>query len=306
VSAGDDARAGGHDPDDADLQLGGMRALFREMRDATDEEPAPGGLDALMAAARAQVQAPARVAASASVVTTRPGLLARMNAWLGALARQPAFAGAAMLVVVASVGGVLYLRGGAKVAGQEAAPTRRTEALPAASPPPTGGLERATATLEQEAPPGAPAATTNAAGDTLPAASPVSPAARPATRSPARPPAKIASDDAVVLDPALAAPVTERAPADAPAFGEAVAAAGPRKAVSGTGVGGASAGAADGDVLVRTEKPRAPGEPAAAVRAAAARGDCATARKLAAPLSASVRDALIANDASVRRCLQTP
>lgn len=306
------------DVDDADLQLGGMRALLREMRDATDQEPSPGGLDALMAAARAQVQPPARaVVASASVVTTRPGPLARLSGWLGALARQPAFAAAAMLVVVASVGGVLYLRGGGKVAGQEAAaPARRSEGpseVPSAAPSAANGASLGAATGAR----GSASAEAHAATAAEPARDLVAPSApagltqppapAPPVRPAARPPTEIASDKAAPTQAreGRAAPKPDAThaaePIDAPTFGDALAAAGPSK---GTGAGGASAGASEEDVAVRSEKPREQADPHAALRAAAARGDCATVRTLAAKLAGAERDRLIATDADVRRCLQ--
>lgn len=280
------ARGGDGDELDDTPDFGSMRAMFRDMAAATDEEPAAGGLDALMAAARARVAPPA------------PGPMARFATWFTALARQPAFAAAATLVVVASVGGLLYVRGG-RMPERSAAPASvatgaaasGSAAMPAADAP----------APVAPPPPVAPAAAE------VPAATVATPIEQ--RRADAKPAARAASGaTATVTDADMARLLDETREENEPDFS-------PKDSAGG---GEASAATADEAVTVTVDKPkessRAPTEPpatesakpaarAAAVRAAAERGDCATARTLAATLTPAERSAVRAASKAVAACL---
>lgn len=318
AAAGGDGGDAARDGDDA--EYGGMRDMFRQMREATDEEPPAAGLEALLAAARAQTPGRAAVAAQ-SAVMARPGLLARASAWIGALARQPAFAGAAMLVVVASVGGVLYSRGGPKVAGQSAAPAVADRAAGAFDGATAGSGAASRADLRLE---------TAVAGSAAPAARP-----DPAPAPPTVPPALAASTDPAASKKAAPAPIKDAPPTsttsttgttvagvgktgdfveiaqgDATVGPESTAGGGPMRSPSTTDKPAPSDDDAEEGRDIHREvadgatTPSSAAHNLAAVRAAAARGDCASARKLAQQVAAAELERLIESDADVRRCLQ--
>lgn len=104
------------DADGADGELAREVDSFKQLRSAvaeyaraTEVEPPSRGVDELLAAARQR--APARPAAVVPVAAGGGGLWARLRAWLAPIAAHPALASAAMVVVVAVVGGVLYVKG---------------------------------------------------------------------------------------------------------------------------------------------------------------------------------------------------
>ena len=126
------------DADDASGEverLRRMRGAFREYARATDEEPPSRGLDELMAAARA------RVASRPAVEPVRVSLWARLRRWFTVVLAHPALASAAVVMLIAGVAGVLYVRGKIKVDSvpavrtEQTAGSSRTEAVPA---PPAG------------------------------------------------------------------------------------------------------------------------------------------------------------------------
>lgn len=102
-----------------------VRSAVAEYARATEVEPPSRGLDELLAAARQR--APARPAAVIPVSSV--GLWARLRAWLAPIAAHPALASAAMVVMVAVVGGVLWVKGRSGVTESEVsrAPQATTE-----------------------------------------------------------------------------------------------------------------------------------------------------------------------------------
>jgi hypothetical protein len=108
-----------------------MRGVFADYARATEIEPPSRGMDELLAAARSRT--PARAAVAPEV----PGFWARVRAWLQPIAAHPAMASAAMVIVVAVIGGVLYVKGKANVADQEvASPPMRAQQDVGAAPVP--------------------------------------------------------------------------------------------------------------------------------------------------------------------------
>lgn len=286
------APPGDDDELDDPAAFGSMRAMFRDMAAATDEEPSSRGLDALMAAARAQVAPPA------------PGPMARFAAWFSALARQPAFGAAVTLVAVASVGGILAMRGGAPPERSAAPATEavvaRAEGAATVAPAPTGGAGRgggaAPVVLSPAPPVESPPAPAPAKVDGR-----VAPTMKPAASSSKAGPAPVAEakklDEDRSPEPAMAADVATTVTEDFDAVGDST--------MAGAGGGGASRGdapTAPAAPITRSTT-AAPAERGAAVRAAAERGDCATARRLASSLSSAERRALRAASKAVAACL---
>jgi hypothetical protein len=109
-----------------------MRGAIAEYARATDVEPPTRGMDELMAAARA------RATARPAVAPESPSFWARLRAWFAPIAAHPAMASAAMLVLVAGVASVLYMKG--RVTGaSDTAPARDTALASGSStgsPPP--------------------------------------------------------------------------------------------------------------------------------------------------------------------------
>jgi hypothetical protein len=175
------------DADGADGELAREVESFQQLRGAvaeyaraTEVEPPSRGVDELLAAARQR--APARPAAVVPVAAGGGGLWARLRAWLAPLAAHPALASAAMVIVVAVVGGVLYVKGRGGVTegsvGGEQAPaetlsqgsatmtttdkndhgmvaglddTRQTETAPVQTPTPTPTVQQMTPPPEDPA-----------------------------------------------------------------------------------------------------------------------------------------------------------
>ena len=103
--------------DDAEVDsLRRVRSAVAEYARATDVEPPSRGLDELMAAARARV---AHAAAAVAPVAT-PGFWARARAWFAPIARHPALASGAAVVLIGGLAGVLYLKAGVTGAEHEA------------------------------------------------------------------------------------------------------------------------------------------------------------------------------------------
>jgi hypothetical protein len=116
------------DADSADGELAREVESYKRVRSAiasyaraTEVEPPARGVDELLAAARQR--APARTA----VAPESPGWWARLRAWLAPIAAHPALASAAMVVVVAAIGGVLYVKGKGQVAEPEVGAARPAE-----------------------------------------------------------------------------------------------------------------------------------------------------------------------------------
>jgi len=120
----------GADSDDGELageveSYRRIRGAIADYARATEVEPPRRGLDELMAAARSR--APARTA----VAPEPPGFWARLRAWLQPIVAHPALASAAMVIVVAGVAGVLYVKGRVDPAVPEAAPSATVDYEPA-------------------------------------------------------------------------------------------------------------------------------------------------------------------------------
>ena len=108
-----------------------VRSAVAEYARATEVEPPSRGLDELLAAARQR--APARPAAV--IPPSGVGLWARLRAWLAPIAAHPALASAAMVVVVAVVGGVLWVKGRSGVTEGEVTRGTQTERKLGPTPP---------------------------------------------------------------------------------------------------------------------------------------------------------------------------
>jgi hypothetical protein len=87
-----------------------VRGAIADYARATEVEPPARGVDELLAAARQRA-----VARPAAVAPEAIGFWARLRAWLAPIAAHPALASAAMVVLVAGVAGVLYVKGKTKV-----------------------------------------------------------------------------------------------------------------------------------------------------------------------------------------------
>jgi hypothetical protein len=91
-----------------------VRGAIADYARATEVEPPSRGLDELLAAARQ------RAAARPAAVAPEPaGFWARLRAWLAPITSHPALASAAMVVLVAGVAGVLYMKGKTPVSETE-------------------------------------------------------------------------------------------------------------------------------------------------------------------------------------------
>ena len=88
-----------------------LRSVFAEMRESLAEEPPARGMEALLAAAAANVAKP--VARRAAVVEPELGFFAKMRAGWMQLMAHPGMMAAAGLVVVAGVAGTIYFKTGA-------------------------------------------------------------------------------------------------------------------------------------------------------------------------------------------------
>lgn len=108
---------------------GELRAMLRELPE--DEPPQAVSARLLHAAAEA---APKK-RATAIELGGEPGLWARVLQFFRPLVANPAFAAAAMLVLVAGVAGALYLGGNVEVSRPTATSDRADEAPPAAAAP---------------------------------------------------------------------------------------------------------------------------------------------------------------------------
>jgi hypothetical protein len=106
-------------PDDDDEErYRTLRGAIADYARATEVEPPSRGLDELMAAARA------RVATRTPVEAARPGVWARLRAWL---AVHPALASAAVMVLVGGIAGIAYVKQGGVEVTQEAGVVQREE-----------------------------------------------------------------------------------------------------------------------------------------------------------------------------------
>jgi hypothetical protein len=153
------------EPDaDGDAEVESLRRLrgaVAEYARATELEPPSRGLDELMAAARARVAH----AAPAVVPATSTGFWARARAWFTPIARHPALASAAAVVVIGGLAGVLYVKGitgaertaSVEVPAEEAAGARVAhEQAPTPATPATGSAQGMMVTLDdrvQDVPP---------------------------------------------------------------------------------------------------------------------------------------------------------
>jgi hypothetical protein len=154
----------------ADVELAGelerMRALrgaLRSWHTETEAEPS-GGIDDLLAAARAQAAKAQPVRAAAAEPPRSPGLWERLHRWMAPLLAHPGMAAAATLVLVVGVAGTLYLTSGSQLAeptaGRVAVEDTPEEALgpppaaPMAPAPPGSDVATAEAPKEESAAPG--------------------------------------------------------------------------------------------------------------------------------------------------------
>jgi hypothetical protein len=99
-----------------------LRSVFAEMRESLAEEPPARGMEALLAAAAANVAKPAT--RRAAVVEPEPGFFAKLrDGWMRLMA-HPGMMAAAGLVVVAGVAGTIYFKTGAVDGGASENETR--------------------------------------------------------------------------------------------------------------------------------------------------------------------------------------
>src|SRR5688572_5721513 len=157
------ARAAAQAQVESDAGLAGelerMRALRGSLAAWREEtEPAPaGGLDELMAAARAHARGSQRVAAAAEPPepVEQRSLLDRITAWFAPLLSHPGLAAAATLVLVAGVAGTLYLTPGGRAAAPTATPHREPAGTAEATRTPAVATAPDRAPLPESAPPSA-------------------------------------------------------------------------------------------------------------------------------------------------------
>ncbi|MEZ4369039.1 MAG: hypothetical protein R2939_22570 [Kofleriaceae bacterium] len=292
----------GTEPDD------GLRQVLRQMARDTDEDPPARGLDALLAAAAARRPTP------------RPSAWARARAYVASALAQPAVMAAAGLVVVAAVGGVIYTRGGARVAE----PTTGSAAVGGAV---ATSEEARTRTLDEGAPAGAlagaaPAPVVPAVETAVAPTDPAPEASATKRRAPQQAPARPARgqlDDAFAGDGAGPSGYGRSGTGDETKLargGQAGAAAGARAVTSNDKAKLDEPSAPppppppppseqENDRAERAEAPPTVAAQIKAARAAAARGDCATARRLAAEVERRDRAMYtreLAKDATLARC----
>ncbi|HPH65257.1 MAG TPA: hypothetical protein PLF40_05915 [Kofleriaceae bacterium] len=104
-----------------------LRSVFAEMRESLAEEPPARGMEALLAAAAANVAKPAP--RQAAVVEPEPGFFAKMRVGWMRLFAHPGMMAAAGLVVVVGVAGTIYFKTGAVDGGASDNETRSASTL---------------------------------------------------------------------------------------------------------------------------------------------------------------------------------